>query len=129
MCLFALEGYRDWANRLAHPLLRPLARQAFALLSKERSRISRWLALASDLEIAQTLSLVNAPACAPHPPAVPKTLGPMTAEQRPGVEPPTNADNVVQLTLDAQPPGQSGAACDLSNRMKASECRSTESSR
>ena len=23
MCLFALEEYRDWANRLAHPLLRP----------------------------------------------------------------------------------------------------------
>ena len=21
MCLFALEAYRDWANRLAHPLL------------------------------------------------------------------------------------------------------------
>ena len=34
MCLFALEEYRDWANRLAHPLLRPLARQAFALLSQ-----------------------------------------------------------------------------------------------
>ena len=72
MCLFALEDYRDWANRLAHPLLRPLARQAFALLSKERSRISRWLALASEVEIAQTLSLVNAPACSPHSSAVPK---------------------------------------------------------
>src|SRR5215468_5674662 len=39
MCLFALEGYREWANRLAHPLLRPLARQAFALVSRGRSRI------------------------------------------------------------------------------------------
>jgi hypothetical protein len=67
MCLFALDEYREWANRLAHPLLRPLARQAFALLSRERSRISRWLSLASDIEIAETLRQVNAPACAPKP--------------------------------------------------------------
>jgi hypothetical protein len=69
MCLFALEGYRDWANRLAHPLLRPLARQAFALLSKQRSRISRWLALASEVEIAEILSQVNAPICVLQRPA------------------------------------------------------------
>jgi hypothetical protein len=68
MCLFALDEYRDWANRLAHPLLRPLARQGFSLLSRERSRISRWLNLASDVEIAETLRHVNAPACAPKPP-------------------------------------------------------------
>jgi predicted DCC family thiol-disulfide oxidoreductase YuxK len=67
MCLFALEAYRDWANRLAHPLLRPLARQGFALLSGQRSRISRWLSLASEVEIADDLSQVNAPACAPQP--------------------------------------------------------------
>jgi hypothetical protein len=66
MCLFALEEYRDWANRLAHPLLLPLARHAFALLSKQRSRISRWLSLASELEIAQTLTLVSVPSCAPQ---------------------------------------------------------------
>ena len=69
MCLFALEEYRDWANRLAHPLLRPLARQAFVLLSRERSRISRWLSLASEVEIAETLGQVNAPACARASPA------------------------------------------------------------
>jgi predicted DCC family thiol-disulfide oxidoreductase YuxK len=63
MCLFALEAYRDWANRLAHPLLRPLARQAFTLLSKERSRVSRWLSLAREVEIEETLSQVNAPVC------------------------------------------------------------------
>jgi predicted DCC family thiol-disulfide oxidoreductase YuxK len=68
MCLFALEAYRDWANRLAHPLLRPLARQAFALLSRQRSRISRWLSLASELEIAQTLSQISVPACTPQAP-------------------------------------------------------------
>src|SRR3954454_14781689 len=74
MCLFALEEYRDWANRLAHPLLRPLARQAFALLSRERSRISRWLSLASEVEIAETLRQVNAPTCAPDV-ANPGTVG------------------------------------------------------
>jgi predicted DCC family thiol-disulfide oxidoreductase YuxK len=66
MCLFALEDYREWANRLAHPLLCPLARQAFALLSRERSRITRWLGLASEAEIAETFRNVNAPAC-PRP--------------------------------------------------------------
>jgi predicted DCC family thiol-disulfide oxidoreductase YuxK len=65
MCLFALEAYRDWANKLAHPLLKPLARQAFVLLSKERSRISRWLSLASEVEIAETLSQINEPTCVP----------------------------------------------------------------
>src|SRR5262245_65198399 len=72
MCLFALEAYRDWANRLAHPLLRPLARQAFALLSRQRSRISRWLSLASEVEIAETLSQVIAPACTRTPPVAGK---------------------------------------------------------
>jgi predicted DCC family thiol-disulfide oxidoreductase YuxK len=64
MCLYALEEYREWALRLAHPLLLPLARQAFALLSKHRRRISRWLRLASEVEIAETLRHVEAPACA-----------------------------------------------------------------
>jgi predicted DCC family thiol-disulfide oxidoreductase YuxK len=64
MCLFALEGYRDWANRLAYPLLRPLARQAFELLSSQRSRVSHWLSLASEVEIAETLSRVNVTGCA-----------------------------------------------------------------
>jgi predicted DCC family thiol-disulfide oxidoreductase YuxK len=64
MSLYALEDYREWALRLAHPLLLPLARQAFALLSKQRRRISRWLRLASEVEIAETLRRVEAPACA-----------------------------------------------------------------
>ena len=64
MCLYALEDYREWALRLAHPLLLPLARQAFALISRQRGRISRWLDLASEVEIAETLSRVAAPACA-----------------------------------------------------------------
>jgi len=43
MALYALEEYRDWACRLSHPLLLPLARQAFATLSRNRYAISRWL--------------------------------------------------------------------------------------
>lgn len=78
MCLFALEEYRDWANRLAHPLLRPLARQGFALLSGQRSRISRWLSLASENEIAETLRGVSAPVCAPDHDGALKSALPIT---------------------------------------------------
>jgi hypothetical protein len=83
MCLFALEGYRDWAVRLANPLLRPLARQAFALLSKQRSRISRWLSLASEDEIAETLHQCNVPACATGPPVPPSQPLPGTNHEIP----------------------------------------------
>ena len=70
MCLYALQEYREWSIRLARPMLLPLARQAFALLSKNRSRISRWLDLASEAEIAETLRQVHArlrPAPSRHP--------------------------------------------------------------
>ncbi len=63
MCLFALTGYREWANRMASPTLRPLARRAFALVSKQRRNISRWIGLANDHEIAEKLRRVSAPAC------------------------------------------------------------------
>lgn len=43
MCLYALEDYREWARRLAHPLLLPFARQAFEMVSKNRHAISGWL--------------------------------------------------------------------------------------
>src|SRR5579864_5165026 len=39
MCLYALVGYREWAWRLSHPLLLPLARQAFAAVSRNRHAI------------------------------------------------------------------------------------------
>ena len=63
MCLYALQEYREWSLRLAGPALRPLARRAFTLLSGRRSQISRWLRLASEAEIAETLRHVDAPAC------------------------------------------------------------------
>jgi predicted DCC family thiol-disulfide oxidoreductase YuxK len=63
MCLYALQDYREWSLRLAQPALLPLARQAFALLSRNRGRISRWLQLASEAEIVETLHHVVAPRC------------------------------------------------------------------
>ena len=42
MCLYALVEYREWAERLAHPTLLPLARRALLLLSKNRHRLSKW---------------------------------------------------------------------------------------
>jgi predicted DCC family thiol-disulfide oxidoreductase YuxK len=63
MCLYALQDYREWALRLAHPALLPMARQAFALVTRQRGRISRWLELACEAEIAETLRHVEAPAC------------------------------------------------------------------
>jgi predicted DCC family thiol-disulfide oxidoreductase YuxK len=43
MCLYALRDYRAWALKLAHPLLLPFARQAYAALSKHRFTISRFM--------------------------------------------------------------------------------------
>ncbi len=40
MVLYAMVEYRDWAVRLTHPILAPLARQAFAALSKNRHWLS-----------------------------------------------------------------------------------------
>jgi predicted DCC family thiol-disulfide oxidoreductase YuxK len=63
MCLYALQEYREWSLRLAGPTLFPLARQAFALVSRQRGRVSRWLNLASEVEIAETLRHVPEPPC------------------------------------------------------------------
>jgi len=40
MCLWALSEYREWAGRLATPLLLPFARAAFATVSSTRHTIS-----------------------------------------------------------------------------------------
>jgi predicted DCC family thiol-disulfide oxidoreductase YuxK len=102
MCLFALEAYREWANRLAHPLLRPLARQAFALLSKQRSRVSRWLSLASEVEIAETLTQVSAPVCASQT-ATPAVSSPLSTGESPTARSPLNgADDEVRGANEGQ---------------------------
>jgi predicted DCC family thiol-disulfide oxidoreductase YuxK len=63
MCLWALRRYRSWANRLASPVLRPLARQAFAELSRSRHGISKLLGLRTDSEIREHLKKVSIPPC------------------------------------------------------------------
>ena len=72
LCLYALEDYREWSVRLADPLLRPLARQAFALVSRGRLGISRWLGLTETEGVAARLRTVEIPPCrlpgpSPHP--------------------------------------------------------------
>lgn len=67
MALYALDDYRDWACRLAHPLLLPFVRQAFATISKNRHVISQWLQRARPDEIAGELRKVPLPACAIDP--------------------------------------------------------------
>jgi len=64
MVLFAMVEYRDWAARLTHPLLMPLARQAFAALSKNRHSISNWLSTEDPEAIAGELRKVELEPCA-----------------------------------------------------------------
>jgi hypothetical protein len=68
MCLFALVETREWSIRLARPLLRPLARQAFAAVSRSRRPVSCWLGL-DDRTAAEQLRQVQAPACEVAPAA------------------------------------------------------------
>jgi predicted DCC family thiol-disulfide oxidoreductase YuxK len=61
MVLYAMVEYREWAARLTHPLLMPLARQAFAALSKNRHFLSSFL---STETIAAELRKVEVEPCA-----------------------------------------------------------------
>ncbi len=63
MCLWALREYRAAAIRLARPSLLPLARAAFALISRSRQPLSRWLDLAPEAEVASAAGQASAPAC------------------------------------------------------------------
>jgi predicted DCC family thiol-disulfide oxidoreductase YuxK len=65
MALYALEDYREWAYRLAHPMIAPFARQAFEMISKNRHAISRWLSNdRPEEEIAGELKQVPLAPCA-----------------------------------------------------------------
>lgn len=64
MVFYALEEYRDLAYRLAHPVLMPLARQAYAAIARNRYAISRWLRLGKPEEIARELRRVPMEGCA-----------------------------------------------------------------
>jgi predicted DCC family thiol-disulfide oxidoreductase YuxK len=67
ICLWALCEYRQWAAKLASPVLRPLARQAFAAVSQHRSALSRFLGLRSEAELRKQLSEITVPPCQIHP--------------------------------------------------------------
>ena len=64
MVLYALDDYREWACRLAHPMIAPFARQAFEMISKNRYAISRWLSHDRPEEIASELRKVPLAPCA-----------------------------------------------------------------
>jgi predicted DCC family thiol-disulfide oxidoreductase YuxK len=64
MVLYAMVEYCEWAARLTHPLLMPLARQAFAALSKNRHFISGLLSTEDPEAIAGELRKVELGACA-----------------------------------------------------------------
>jgi predicted DCC family thiol-disulfide oxidoreductase YuxK len=64
MVLYAMVEYREWTSRLTHPLLLPLARQAFAALSKNRHFVSRLLSSEDAETIAAGLRKVELEPCA-----------------------------------------------------------------
>ena len=63
VCLWALRGYRRLAERLASPMLLPLARQAFEVISDNRASISKIFGVASEREMAEKLARVSVPVC------------------------------------------------------------------
>ena len=63
MCLYATVSYRPLALRLSSPLLLPFARQAFALIGRNRKVLSQLLGLSSDQDLAHSLSAHQAPYC------------------------------------------------------------------
>lgn len=73
MVMYAMVEYRDWAARLTHPLLLPLARQAFAALSKNRHWLSKMLNSENVEAIAGELRQVEIEPC-----ALPATHTPMS---------------------------------------------------
>jgi predicted DCC family thiol-disulfide oxidoreductase YuxK len=67
VCLWALRGYRDLALRLTSPLLVLMAREAFAVVSRNRHALSGMLRLRNEREIDQQLRKVVVPRCQIEP--------------------------------------------------------------
>lgn len=63
ICLYALVEYRDWSYRFARGPLRPLARQAWELLSANRGPLSRLLELKSDAELRRQIEELPSTQC------------------------------------------------------------------
>ena len=64
MVLYAMVEYRDWASWLTNPLLMPLARHAFAALSKNRQFISSMLSPENTEALANELRKEELGSCA-----------------------------------------------------------------
>lgn len=62
--LWALREYREWAQRLAHPSLIPLARRVCALVSENRHALSRWFAQADTAQLQTRLASIPGATCA-----------------------------------------------------------------
>jgi predicted DCC family thiol-disulfide oxidoreductase YuxK len=67
VCLWALRDYRDLALRLTSPLLVLMAREAFAVVSRNRYALSGMLRLRNEREIEQQLRKVVVPRCQIEP--------------------------------------------------------------
>jgi predicted DCC family thiol-disulfide oxidoreductase YuxK len=67
VCLWALRDYRDLACKLTSPLLSVLAREAFAVVSKNRLALSSVLRLRNERELEQQLRKVVVPRCQIEP--------------------------------------------------------------
>jgi predicted DCC family thiol-disulfide oxidoreductase YuxK len=63
MFMYALEDFRELAFRFAQPAFAPLARKVFAMISKNRRRVSSALGLVSDADLVAWLDRVDSPAC------------------------------------------------------------------
>jgi predicted DCC family thiol-disulfide oxidoreductase YuxK len=63
MFMYALADFRELAFRMARPSFAPLARGAFAMISKSRRGVSRALGLMSDDDVAGWASRAETPAC------------------------------------------------------------------
>lgn len=64
VCLWALRDYRAWSRRLASPMLRPLARRLYGMVSSSRYGISEAMGLLSDRELQGMLAAETEPGCA-----------------------------------------------------------------
>ena len=62
MCLYALEGYREWSFRLAHPLLKPRVESVVAAVAERRIELSRWFRLDTEM-LARAFGHLVGPAC------------------------------------------------------------------
>jgi predicted DCC family thiol-disulfide oxidoreductase YuxK len=64
VCLWALRDYRAWSRRLASPMLRPLARRLYSMVSSSRYGIAEAMGMLSDRELAGMLASEREPGCA-----------------------------------------------------------------